>query len=236
MLKELAQSIKSNGVVQPVVVRKSGTQYQLVTGERRWRAARLAGLKTIPAVVRDISEYKTLEWALIENIQRQDLNPIEEASAYASLMEDFDLTQEEVAMRVGKDRSSVANYLRLLKLPEDIQDKIQHQVLSMGHARAIIALEKMADQLDMVNRIIEEQLSVRQTEELVRNWKGKSKKPSRGAPFTDSKDPNVRAAEQKLQEHFGTKVTIQSHNEKGRIEIYFQDADDLMRLYDLMIR
>jgi ParB family transcriptional regulator, chromosome partitioning protein len=231
LLSELAQSIKSNGVVQPIVVRKTGNQYQLITGERRWRAARLAGLKSIPAVVRDVSEYKTLEWALVENVQREDLNPIEEATAYASLIEDFDLTQEEVALRVGKDRSSVANYIRLLKLPADVQAKVQNQQLSMGHARALSAIEKVADQIELANRILQDQLNVRQTEDLIRQWKDKGRKSKKKKESSGHKDANIRAAEQKLQELLGTKVIISA----GKIEIHFHDADDLIRIYDLLI-
>jgi len=235
-LKELSLSIKSNGVVQPIIVRRAGGQYQLIAGERRWRAAKMAGLKNIPAVIREVSEYKTLELALIENIQRQDLNPIEEATAYSSLVEDFGLTQEEVSMRVGKDRSSVANYIRLLKLPEEIKEQIQKQHLSMGHARALTALEKAKDQLALARRIMDEQLNVRQTEQLIRNWKGAPAKSSSPAKEEEKPDPNVRAAEQKLQEYFGTKVSIQGSKEKGHIEIYYENADDLIRIYDLMVR
>jgi ParB family transcriptional regulator, chromosome partitioning protein len=230
-LSALAQSIKSNGVVQPIIVRKTGGQYQLIAGERRWRAAKLAGLKTIPAVIRDVSEYKTLEWALIENVQREDLNPIEEATAYASLIEDFELTQEEVALRVGKDRSSVANYIRLLKLPADVQEKVQNQQLSMGHARALSAVDQAAEQIELANRILEEQLNVRQTEELIRLWKEKGHKPGKKTTGNGAKDPNIRAAEQKLQEILGTKVSIGS----SKIEIHFQDADDLIRIYDRIV-
>ena len=231
-LNELAQSIKSNGIVQPVIVRKAGSQYQLIAGERRWRAAKIAGLKTIPAVIRDVSEYKTLELALIENIQRQDLNPLEEATAYSSLISEFQLTQDEVAHRVGKDRSSVANYLRLLKLPQEIKERIQNSELSMGHARALIALEKTKDQLELLNRILQEHLNVRQTENLIRNWK----KPESHKPKSSAKaDPNVRSAEQKLQEILGTQVVIRtSPDGKGRIEIHYHDTDDLIRIYDLI--
>lgn len=232
-MNELAQSIKSNGIVQPIIVRKTGSQFQLIAGERRWRAAKLAGLRTIPAVVRDVSEYKTLELALIENIQREDLNPLEEATAYAALINEFQLTQDEVAHRVGKDRSSIANYLRLLKLPAEIKERIQNQELSMGHARALIALEKTKDQIELLNRILQEHLNVRQTENLIRSWKKvgshKTKSGSRKA------DPNVRAAEQKLQEILGTQVVIRTSAEgKGRIEIHYHDTDDLIRIYDLI--
>jgi ParB family chromosome partitioning protein len=233
-LNELAQSIKSNGVVQPIIVRKAGAHYQLIAGERRWRAARIAGLKTIPAVVRDVSEYKTLEMALIENIQREDLNPIEEATAYASLIDEFQLKQDEVAQRVGKDRSSIANYLRLLKLPQELKDQIQNQELSMGHARALISLEKVKDQIEVAKRILSEHLNVRQTENLIRNWKTGHTKPEKESSAARI-DPNIRAAEQKLQEKLGTQVTIRSSSYgKGRIEIHFHDTDDLIRIFDLI--
>jgi ParB family chromosome partitioning protein len=233
-LKELAQSIQSNGVVQPVIVRRIGQEYQLIAGERRWRAARLAGLKAIPAVVQDVSEYKTLELALVENIQRQDLNPIEEASAYVSLMEDFGLTQEEVSLRVGKDRSSIANTVRLLKLPADIKDRIQAGILSMGHARAILALDNAKEQLLLTERILSEGLNVRQTEQLIRHWiPGRSRKGSK-SKVDAVKDPNVKAAERKLEEYLGTEVVIHSNGDKGKIEIYFHNSEDLLRIYDLL--
>jgi len=228
-LNELAQSIKSDGVIQPVIVRRSGSGYELIAGERRWRAAKKAGLKTIPAVVRDVSEFRTLEWALIENIQREDLNPIEEATAYASLISDFHMTQEELAQRVGKDRTSIANYLRLLKLPDEIKDRIQRQELSMGHARALISLEKIKDQIELANRIIAEELNVRQVEQLIRSHKNSSRKSKHSEPSTQ--DPNVRAAQSRLQEHFGTKV----HIGPGKIEIYYENPDDLIRIFELII-
>ncbi len=231
-MNELAQSIKSDGVIQPVIVRRSGAQYQLITGERRWRAAKKAGLKTIPAVIRDVSEFRTLEWALIENIQRQDLNPIEEATAYASLIDDFHLTQEELAQRVGKDRSSIANYLRLLKLPADIKGMIQRHELSTGHAKALTGLEKAKDQLELARRIIQEQLNVRQVENLIRGWKSDRTKTSKSNRSVQTQDPNLRAAQQKLQEYLGTKVSIGA----AKIEIHFENQDDLIRIYDLLLK
>jgi ParB family chromosome partitioning protein len=229
-LNGLAQSIKSDGVIQPVIVRRSGSGYELITGERRWRAAKRAGLKTIPAVVRDVSEFRTLEWALIENIQRQDLNPIEEATAYSSLIEDFQLTQEELAQRVGKDRSSIANYLRLLKLPPEVKEQIRQNSLSMGHARALMSLEKARDQIELANRILAEQLNVRQVETLIRSWKTDPKKGKKQETAAGP-DPNVKAAQQKLQEYFGTRVNIAS----GKVEIYYDNPDDLIRIYELII-
>jgi ParB family transcriptional regulator, chromosome partitioning protein len=228
-LNELAQSIKSDGIIQPVIVRRSGSGYELIAGERRWRAARKAGLKTIPAVVRDVSEFRTLEWALVENIQRQDLNPIEEATAYSSLINDFHLTQEELAQRVGKDRSSIANHLRLLKLPGEIKEKIQRGELTMGHARALITLDKAREQLEIANKIVAEQLNVRQVENLIRARKRSPEKKKHSEPHLQ--DPNVRAAQAKLQEHFGTKVVIGP----GRIEIYYENPEDLIRIFELLI-
>ena len=228
-LNELAQSIKSDGVIQPIIVRRSGAGFEIITGERRWRAAKKAGLRTIPAVVRDVSEFRTLEWALIENIQRQDLNPIEEATAYSSLIDDFNLTQEELAQRVGKDRATIANYLRLLKLPAEIRARIERQELSMGHARALISLEKAKDQLEMANRILAEQLNVRQVENLIRAHKSSPKK--KGSHPERPQDPNVKAAQQKLQEHFGTKV----HIGPTKVEIYYENPDDLIRIYELIL-
>jgi ParB family chromosome partitioning protein len=232
-LHELAQSIRSNGVVQPVIVRRAGNHYQLIAGERRWRAAREAGLKTVPAVLKDVSEYKTLELALIENIQRADLNPIEEATAYAALIDDFQLTQEEVAQRVGKDRSSIANYLRLLKLPEQVKERIERSELTMGHARALSSLTRAHDQNELADRIVSQQLNVRQVEHLIRNWKteGKPKKLRKPA----APDPNVQDAEKRLQERLGTRVQIhQAENGRGKIEIQFENMDDLIRIYDLI--
>lgn len=235
-LRELAQSIKSNGVIQPIVVRKTGGHFQIIAGERRWRAAQLAGLKSIPAVISEVSEYKMLEMALIENIQRQDLNPIEEASAYASLIEDFELTQEEVAQRVGKDRSTVANFVRLLKLPQEVKDRIQRHELTMGHARALSSMEKAGEQLQLAQKIVSEQLNVRQTEQLIRNWKSDPKKPQGVSREIPKKDPNVRAAEVKLQEFLGTRVVIlQDSEERGKIEIHYQSNDDLIRIYDKIV-
>jgi ParB family transcriptional regulator, chromosome partitioning protein len=228
-LNELAQSIKSDGIIQPVIVRRSGSGYELIAGERRWRAAKKAGLKAIPAVVRDVSEFRTLEWALIENIQREDLNPIEEAMAYSSLISDFHLTQDELAQRVGKDRTSISNYLRLLKLPEEIKDKIQRYELTMGHARALISLERAKDQLDLANRIISEQLNVRQVEQLIRTHKNSPRKTKNSGG--SSQDPNVRVAQNRLQEYFGTKV----HIGPGKIEIYYENPDDLIRIFDLIL-
>ena len=234
-LDELAKSIKENGVVQPVLLRRKGARFELIAGERRWRAAVRAGLTSIPAVLRSVSDEKVLEIALIENIQREDLNPIEEARAYKKLIETLGLTQETVAERVGRDRSYVTNYLRLLRLPEDIQELLQVGRLSTGHARTLLGVEHVDVQRRIARKIIEQDLSVRATEQLVRlagqsplaQAKRKPKQPA---------DANVRAAENKLRRHFGTKVRIvESHGTSpGKIELEFYSQVDLDRLYELL--
>jgi ParB family chromosome partitioning protein len=235
-LEELAQSIRANGVVQPLLIRPKGDRFELVAGERRWRAAQLAGLTKIPAVLRDVSDDKILELALIENIQREDLNPIEEALAYRKLIETLGLTQETVAERVGRDRSYVTNYLRLLRLPEDIQQLVQVGRLTTGHARTLIALEDADVQRRLARRIIEQDLSVRATERLVRSrLEEKPARKSRGT--AEEPDANVRAAETRLRRQFGTQVRIVQTKgaPSGRIELEFYNAADLDRLYTLLV-
>ena len=236
-LNELAESIRANGIVQPVLVRPRNGRYELVAGERRWRAAKQAGLTTIPVVVRNIPDSKVLELALIENLQREDLNPIEEARAYKNLIDTLGFTQETVAERVGRDRSYVTNYLRLLKLPPDIQDLVQSGRLSTGHGRTLLALEHVDLQRRIARRIIEQDLSVRAVEQIVRNTG--TAKTAKG-PVADSReeiDANTRAAESKLRRHFSTKVRIvgPAGNAPGKIELEYYDDDDLIRLYDLLV-
>jgi ParB family chromosome partitioning protein len=238
-LDELAKSIRANGVVQPVLVRRKGTRFELIAGERRWRAAEMAGLIKIPAVVRNVSDDRVLEIALIENIQREDLNPIEEARAYKKLIETLGLTQETIGERVGRDRSYVTNYLRLLKLPEDLQELLQAGRISTGHARALLGVDHPDVQRRIARRIIEQGLSVRATEQLVRLAGVKV-----GQPLTKTlvrgqqqeSDPNIRAAESKLRRHFGTKVRIvqTSNSSSGKIELEFYNQNDLNRLYGLL--
>jgi ParB family chromosome partitioning protein len=236
-LNELAKSITANGVVQPILLRPKGERFELIAGERRWRAAERAGLTRIPAIVRDVSDDKVLEIALIENIQREDLNPIEEASAYRKLIDTLGLTQETVAERVGRDRSYVTNYLRLLKLPQDIQDLLQRGKISTGHARTLLALEDVGVQRRIARKIIDQDLSVRSTEQLVRSA-GQAVGGQRRAPLAGTVDPNTRAAETKLRRQFGTKVRIlQVHpNSPGKIELEFYNDIDLARLFDLLMR
>lgn len=228
-IDELARSIKSNGIIQPIVVRRVDDGYEIVAGERRWRAAQHAGLLKVPVVVRDIPEDRLLAAALIENIQREDLNPIEEAQAYRRLVDDFHLTQEQIADAVGKDRSSIANYLRLLKLPPEVRANLGSGALSMGHARALLAIVDHAAQLRVARDIVAKNLSVRETETLV-------KKVSQPAPAKEEakKDVHTRAAEEKMRFALGTRVTIVRKGKGGRIEIEFGSEDELQRIYEYL--
>lgn len=235
-LAELARSITANGVVQPLLLRRRGDRFELIAGERRWRAAQLAGLSKVPAVVRNVSDDKVLELALIENIQREDLNPIEEARAYKKLIETIGLTQETVAERVGRDRSYVTNYLRLLRLPEDLQELLQAGRLSTGHARAILGTDQVDIQRRLARKIIEQDLSVRATERLVRQLSEPTARGKKTVTKREEGDPNVRAAENKLRRQFGTQVRIvlAQGSQPGRIEIEFYNSRDLDRVYNLL--
>jgi ParB family chromosome partitioning protein len=238
-LEELAKSITANGVVQPVLLRRKGGRFELIAGERRWRAAQRAGLTKIPAVVQSVSDDKVLEIALIENIQREDLNPIEEARAYKKLIETLGLTQETVAERVGRDRSYVTNYLRLLKLPDDIQDLLQSGRISTGHARTLLGAEQPDIQRRIARKVIEQDLSVRATEQMVRKaGETAAHEGPRAKSRNQEVDANVRAAESKLRRRFGTRVRIVQApgSSAGRIELEFYNQSDLNRLYDLLVQ
>src|SRR5580765_3711968 len=227
-LERLTVSIKEHGVVQPVLVRRQGSRYELIAGERRWRAAQKAGLTQIPVVVKDVADSDLLEIALTENVQREDLNPIEEAQAYQKLIERVGLTQEALAARFGRDRSYITNYLRLLRLPEDVQHLVEEGRLSTGHARTVLGLPHHDQQRRAARHVIEKGLSVRATEALVRKSLGtESESPARKA--TTSVDPNVRAAETKLRRTLGTQVRIiqGTTDGPGRIEIAFFNNQDL---------
>jgi ParB family chromosome partitioning protein len=226
-LDELAQSIRANGVIQPVVVRPMGERYEIVAGERRWRAAQRAGLLKVPVVVRQVDDDKLLQVALIENIQRENLNPIEEAQAYRRLVDELHLSQEAVAAAVGKDRATVANYLRLLRLPAEVRGEVAGGVLSMGHARALLALPDDVSQRRIAREVIAKALSVRETEALVR--KEVTPAPETERPATD---PNTRAAEDQLKLALGTRVRIVRSRRGGRIEIDFVNEAELQRLYE----
>lgn len=237
-LEELAKSITANGVVQPLLLRRKGTRFELIAGERRWRAARLAGLTKVPAVLRNVSDEKVLEIALIENIQREDLNPIEEARAYKKLIDTLGLTQETVAERVGRDRSYITNYLRLLRLPEDIQELLQIGRLSTGHARTLLGVDGVDIQRRIARKIIEQDLSVRATEQLVRLAGEPGRSTRKAPPRQPEGDANLRAAESKLRRHFGTRVRIVRvrGTTSGKIEMEFYNQGDLDRLYGLLIQ
>jgi ParB family chromosome partitioning protein len=231
-LEGLADSIRTHGVVQPLLVRRQGDGFELIAGERRWRAARLAGLSKVPIVVKDVPDGDLLEIALIENIQRENLNPIEEAQAYQRLIETVGLTQEALAARVGRDRSYITNYLRLLKLPDDLQKLVIEGRLSTGHARTILGLSHVDLQRKIARQVIDGSLSVRATEHLVR-------KAVEGSPAKTAMavDPNIRAAETKLRRALGTQVRIvQLRGEgQGKVEISFYSNQDLDRIYNLLL-
>jgi ParB family chromosome partitioning protein len=232
-LDELTQSIKSNGVIQPIVVRKVGDRFQIIAGERRWRAALKAGLARVPIAVRDVApgqERSLLEMALIENIQREDLNPIEAALAYRRLSDEFQLKQEDIAAAVGKDRATIANHLRLLKLPDEVRAEVASGRLSMGHARALVALPLEADQRRLSREIIGRNLSVRETESMVKRIAEAAKPPATTAP--KPVDVHTRAAEERLRFALGTPVRIVRRGSRGRIEIEFNSEDELIRVFE----
>ncbi len=229
-LKELAASIKEKGVLQPIIVSRTcdGT-FNLITGERRWRASLLAGLKKVPALIKNIASKDSLEIALIENIQREDLNPIETAEAFNRLVKEFDLTQEELSDRVGKERATVANYLRLLKLPDEIKTMIYSGSLSMGHARALLSIEGRTSQVEAARKIIKNGLSVREAELL-------AKKVSRPPKPGVRKDPQILSLEEKLIKHLGTRVRILHKGKKGgQIEIEYYSLEELDRLLEILL-
>lgn len=229
-LDELAASIRANGVIQPIVVRRVGDQFEIVAGERRWRAAQRAGLLKVPVAVRDVPDDKLLEVALIENIQRENLTPIEEALAYRRLTDELDLSQEEISAQVGKDRATIANYMRLLRLPPEVRTALNEGALLMGHARAILGLPDEADQRRIGREVVARGLSVRETEALVKRETG-----GKPAPKDPPKvDPNVRAAEDQLKMALGTRVRIIRKGKGGRIEVDFVNDDELQRLFETL--
>jgi ParB family chromosome partitioning protein len=231
-IADLARSIRANGVIQPIIVRRDGSGYQIIAGERRWRAAQHAGLLKVPVVVKDIGpgqEGKLLEMALVENLQREDLNPIQEALAYRRLSDEFDLTQEQIADTIGKDRSSVANTLRLLRLPTAVREHVGSGALSMGHARALLGLESETAITKACADVLEGRLSVRETEALVKRMT--SPPPAKKEPRADV---HTRAAEQELRLALGAPIRIVRGRKGGRIEVGFASEDELQRLYELL--
>lgn len=238
-LQELADSIKEQGVIQPILVRREGHQYRIIAGERRWRASQLAGLKEIPAVVKEVSDVQAFEMALVENLQRSDLNPIEEALGYKRLMDEYGLTQEVVAQKVGKDRSSVANIMRLLVLPDEVKDMLGQGVLDMGHARALLGLSKPAEMISLAREVAVENLSVRETERRVKGLKPDPSASGSSASKSSSKpkpSASERAVIEELQRILGTKVKLHDRGGKGAIEVEFYSYEDLDRLLVLFRR
>jgi ParB family chromosome partitioning protein len=230
-LEELTQSIRANGVIQPIVVRSAGGQYEIVAGERRWRAAQRAGLLKVPVTVREIPDEKLLEVALVENIQREDLNPIEEALAYRRLTDELHLSQEAIAAAVGKDRATVANVMRLLRLPAELRHEVASGALSTGHARALLALPDEASQRRLGREVVTRGMSVREIEALVR----RETAPPGPTPAPPRADPNTRAAEDRLRLALGTRVRIVRKGKGGRLEIDFGDEDELQRIYERIV-
>jgi ParB family chromosome partitioning protein len=231
-LRELAESIRTQGVIQPVLVRRDGADYRLIAGERRWRAAQLAGLHEIPAVIRDVSAAEAFELALVENLQRTDLNPLEEAEGYRRLIQEFGLTQDQVGERVGRDRTSIANALRLLQLPDGVKQLLASGALGMGHARALLGMGAGAELVRTAERIVREQLSVRETERIVRTARPSSTSPARKPAGSTA----ARAVVEDLQRRLGTKVRLEDRGGKGTLEIDFFSYEDLERILALLRR
>jgi ParB family chromosome partitioning protein len=243
-IDDLARSIKTSGMIQPIVVRQAAHGYQIIAGERRWRAAQRAGLLKVPVTVREVPEgqdEKLLEWALIENIQREDLNPIEQALAYKRLADDFNRTQDEIAAAVGKDRSTVANFVRLLKLPQDVRDEVAAGTLSMGHARSLLALENEHDQRNLARDVVAHGWSVRETEQLVTRALTHGGVPGatgakKAAAGERTLDVHTRAAQDKLRLTFGTRVDIVRRGKGGEIKIGFKNEEELIRIYEILVK
>lgn len=228
-LHALAESIIQHGVVQPIIVRKENKGYTIIAGERRWRASKIAGLKTIPAIIKELSSKETMEIALIENLQREDLNPIEEAEAYQKLMEEHGLTQEALSKLVGKSRAAIANSVRLLTLADKIKDMLINELLTPGHARTLVTIEDKEKQEKLAEEIVEKNLSVRETERLINQKKGVKNKNKK-----INKDANILDIEERLKSIFGTKVDLRHSNNKGKIVIEYYSNDEFNRLIELI--
>lgn len=233
-LRDLAESIRVSGVVQPVVVRPTGGRFQLVAGERRWLACKMADKATIPAIIREVSNEQALEITIIENLQREDLNPVEQARAFERLSREFSMTQEQIAERTGKDRTTIANFIRLLKLPQEIQDLMESGQLSLGHGKALCALAGFPDQLAKVaGEVVGKSMSVRQTEELVSRMLN-PEQAERKQPEARPVDPNVRDAAYRLEQALGVKVEIRDHKGKGKIILKYSSLEDFDRIVEVL--
>ena len=238
-LDELARSIQHNGIIQPLVVRRSGERFQIIAGERRWRAAQSAGLHRVPCIVKEVPEENVLELSLIENIQREELNPIEEANAYKKLLEKPDLTQEELGRRVGKDRSSIANALRLLKLPIEVQKLVEENKLSAGHARSLLSVDSGDQQVMLAREITTRALSVRETEQLVKKRQATPRAIDIREPTSTTRSAesaNILAAQTRLSKKLGAPVKIKFAKTGGTVEIKFSSTEDLARLFDVLMQ
>lgn len=230
-LSELVSSVKEKGVLQPLIVRSTGgDSFELIAGERRWRAAQKAGLKQVPVVIKDVSDRESLEIAIIENIQRAELNPVEEAEGYKRLMDEFSYTQEELAAKVGKERATVSNHLRILKLPDEVKKDIAENRLSLGHAKALLGLEKKGEIIEAKKAVIKKGLSVRETEALVKRAKQGTPKKKAGARH----DSDLAQLEERLTRHLGTKVRIARSGKKGKLEIDFYSSEELDSLIEII--
>jgi len=233
-LEELAESIKEKGILEPLIVRKTQDGYELIVGERRWRAAQKAGIREVPVIVKEADKREILELSLIENLQREDLNPIEEAEAYKKLIEDFNLSHEELSKRIGKERTTITNTLRLLKLPPEIKEYIIKNQITSGHARAILGLESKEKQLQLCELIINKSLSVRGAELIAKRWLGKSKRGPSGKKKGDL-DIQIKNLQDSLRKRLGTKVTIHTKGNKGKIDIEYYSFDDLERIVETIL-
>ncbi|MGQ9646142.1 MAG: ParB/RepB/Spo0J family partition protein [Thermodesulfobacteriota bacterium] len=234
-LQELAESIKEKGILEPLIVRKVDQGYELIVGERRWRAAQKAGLKEVPVLVKEVEEREALELSLIENLQRENLNPLEEAEAFKRLTEEFDINQVELAGRIGKDRTTIANALRLLKLPLEVRNQLLQNRITSGHARAILTLETKEKQKELCSLIIEKGLSVREAEALAKRWSEKLKKPTASGRRRDELESQLNNLEDSLRRHLGTKVRILSKGKKGKIEIEYYSHEELGRIVETIL-
>ncbi|OPX44734.1 ParB/RepB/Spo0J family partition protein [Clostridium thermobutyricum] len=230
-IAELAESIKNHGIIQPILLRKNKSNYIIVAGERRFRAAKMLGLKEVPAIIKDLTENEVLEISLIENIQREDLNPIEEAIAYKNLLQEFNLTQQELSSRIGKSRVAITNTMRLLKLDERVQQYLIENVISEAHGRVLLSLENNDLQYEFAQKVIDNKLSVRDLERSIKLFLENSNKPKKESKVVN---PYVKDVQNKLQDYFGTKVIIDDKNQKGKIAIEYYSEEDLNRILELI--
>lgn len=231
-ISNLAKSIKDNGIIQPLVLKECGNDYEIIAGERRWRAAKLAGIKSIPAVIMELTDQKVLEVSLIENIQREDLNPIEEALAFKRLIKEFSITQEDVSKVIGRSRTAITNTMRLLNLDKRVQQYLIEGVISEGHGRALLSLDNKNTQYEMAIRVIDNKLSVRETERLVRDILN----PKVKEPIVEEENIYIKELQSRISEHFGTKVSIKTKKDnKGKIEIEYYSPEELDRILELLM-